>query len=356
MGFRSKTPHRVLEELDYLAGKWRINMIEAVDNILDMKYFNNVLLALARAGRPLRLFYEVKANLSRKHVKLLHDAGVRRIQPGIESMSDHVLKLMRKGTTALQNVQLLKWCKEYGVWVDWNILYGFPGETSEDYAAMLRLLRSIRFLQPPGACGSIHLDRFSPYFEDPAPFGIVNVRPLKPYQYLYPFDAQSLCKVAYYFDYDYEPGVHPNEYAAEVISYVRDWKSRPEKGTLSSIICSDGTLVLRDTRSDAVHHELVLTGAERAVYEYCDELQSVSSVMEYLREQFPQLTINEGRVRGFLESLIANHLMIGDGSHYLSLAIRRKAAHLSPWETPERFSASTVGTAQQPLSSYLPQS
>ena len=47
---------------------------------------------------------------------------MRRIQPGIESLSDHVLKLMRKGTTALQNIQLLKWCREYGVQPEWNLL------------------------------------------------------------------------------------------------------------------------------------------------------------------------------------------------------------------------------------------
>ena len=41
--------------------------------------------------------------------------GVALVQPGIESLSDHVLALMRKGTTGLQNIQLLKWCKEYGV-------------------------------------------------------------------------------------------------------------------------------------------------------------------------------------------------------------------------------------------------
>ena len=35
---------------------------------------------------------------------------------------------MRKGVTAIQNVQLLKWCFEYDVEPSWNILYGFPGE------------------------------------------------------------------------------------------------------------------------------------------------------------------------------------------------------------------------------------
>src|SRR5262249_53544738 len=148
------------------------------------------------------------------------------------SLSDHVLQRMRKGTTALRNIQLLKWCKEYNIAVDWNILYGFPGETREDYAAMLHLLPSIRFLQPPTACGPLRLDRFSPYYNAPAAFGFINVRPMAPYKYLYPFDDESLHRIAYYFDYDYEPGVDPTGYAALVVAYVEAWQREPERGAL----------------------------------------------------------------------------------------------------------------------------
>src|SRR5207247_10466074 len=48
MAFRSKSAGRVLGELDYLVKRWHIDSVEAVDNILDMKYFNDVLHSLAR--------------------------------------------------------------------------------------------------------------------------------------------------------------------------------------------------------------------------------------------------------------------------------------------------------------------
>ena len=108
----------------------------AVDNILDMRYFRDVLPQLRERQLGLTLFYETKANLTKEQVKLLRDAGVLAIQPGVESLSTHVLQLMRKGVTALQNIQLLKWCRQYGVTVAWNLLYGFPGETAADYAAI----------------------------------------------------------------------------------------------------------------------------------------------------------------------------------------------------------------------------
>jgi hypothetical protein len=48
------------------------------------------------AGHDLHLVYETKANLTRAQVDLLRAAGVGWIQPGLESLSTLILKLMRK--------------------------------------------------------------------------------------------------------------------------------------------------------------------------------------------------------------------------------------------------------------------
>lgn len=337
LAFRSKSAARARAEIEYLMERWRLDMVEVVDNILDMRYFDDLLPALAHAPLKPRLFYEVKANLSRCQVRALRDAGVYRIQPGLESMSDHVLRLMRKGTTALRNVQLLKWCKEYGVAVDWNILYGVPGETRDDYAKMLDRLLSIRFLPPPTGYGPVRLDRFSPYFEAPSTFGFTQVRPMTPYRYLYPFPPDSLDRIAYYFDYEYDPGVDPTGFADEVITFIQAWQRTPESGLLSCTLRPDGSLVLIDTRTDAVLPHLVLTGLEQAAYQYCDSLHSVSSVSRYLRETFVDARISDGRVRAFLDSLVANRLMVTDGDHYLSLAIG--ASSVSPQVEQETATA-----------------
>ena len=340
MAFRSKSAERVLDELALLVSRWQTDLVEAVDNILDMRYFNDLLPALARAAWRPRLFFEVKANLTRAQVLTLRDAGVRRIQPGIESLSDHVLRLMRKGTTALRNIQLLKWCRSAGVAADWNLLYGFPGETREDYAAMLPMLRAIRFLGPPSACAPIRLDRFSPFYDAPADFGFQNVRPIAPYAFLYPFDSVSLAAIAYYFDYDYRAETDPHDAAAEVAAFVDTWRREPEPGMLSSVVSPDGTLILFDTRSGAVQPQVVLTGAERVVYEYCDQFRSLPTILDAIREHCPDIEVGDQEIMAFIESLVSHHLMITDGVHYLSLAIQTQvntAPHTSigyaPWES-----------------------
>jgi len=358
MAFRSKSPRRALDELEELVDRWQVSNVEVVDNILDMKYFADMLPALARARRPLQLFYEVKSNLSRAQVKTLQEAGVSRIQPGIESLSDHVLKLMRKGTTALRNIQLLKWAQEYNIIVEWNMLYGFPGETHEDYLTMLEMLKQIRFLRPPGATGPIRLDRFSPYHNNPADFGLMNVRPLSTYHHLYPFDEESLRRISYYFDFDYDPANNPTGFAAEVIDYIKEWRANPQSGELRSVSKREGTgetpakrsLTILDTRPNATVPELVLNGLEKAAYEFCDELQSEKSIVRYLRSEFPEEEFTQQGVMAFLDSLVANGLMITDGSNYLSLALRTPVVHAAA-ELTESFPIPDFPA--RPASSYL---
>jgi magnesium-protoporphyrin IX monomethyl ester (oxidative) cyclase len=50
-------------------------------------------------------FYEVKADLSEKDVAMLAHSRVLTIQPGIEALVTSTLKLMKKGTTAFQNIK-----------------------------------------------------------------------------------------------------------------------------------------------------------------------------------------------------------------------------------------------------------
>ena len=232
-----------------------------------------------------------------------------------------MLKLMRKGTTTLRNIQVLKWFKEEGISAGWNLLYGFPGETREDYLEMIEILRSIRFLEPPTGCGPVRLDRFSPYFDHWEEFGLTNVRPIAPYKYLYAVPENSLKKIAYYFDYGYEPGMEPSGYVEEVIEFVQDWQKNPEKGTLKSVVRENSRLVLIDTRSCAVKSHFVLSTIDREVYDYCDSMHSCDSIVSHLKKVFQKI-FTEKQVRNFLNALVSNRLMVTDGKRYLSLAIR----------------------------------
>lgn len=328
MGYRSKSGPRLLAELEEMFRRWPCPTVEAVDNILDMAYFQQVLPALERQAPPGPVFFEVKANLKRHHVAQLARARVLRIQPGIESLSDHVLGLMRKGTTALRNVQLLKWCREYGVAVDWNLLYGFPGETDADYDAIIDLLPRLAHLQAPGACGPIRMDRFSPYFNDPAAHGLGGVRPLPVYRHLYPgLTAAQVYQVANYFEFDHQPGFEPSgraQAAAQLAEALRGQGAG--NGTLQAMPHVDGGAVVRDSRACAVRPVHRLDAVERALLEQIDELSTVRKVHRGLQARAGgDRGWDEAAVTDFLDRLVGLGLALRQGegpdARYLGLVL-----------------------------------
>jgi len=198
MAFRSKPQDRAFDELAYLVTRHGVHNVANADNILDMAYFQEFLPRLAASPLNLLIYYETKANLRPDQIEALARAGVRKIQAGIETLDTALLKLMRKGSTALQNIQTLKLAAEAGIYVEWLALCGFPGETAAEYDRIAALLPALRHLQPPAAFLRARADRFSPYFDRPAEFG-VTLEPLPAYRHIYGGDAAAQARMGYHF-------------------------------------------------------------------------------------------------------------------------------------------------------------
>jgi len=319
MEFRSKAGGRALEELTSIVTRHPGCEIQVVDNILDMRYFNDFLPALAASDLEVELFYETKANLKKEQVRALRDAGVTQIQPGIESFSDNVLALMRKGVTALQNIQLLKWCTELGVRPYWNILWGFPGEPPEEYARMAAIVPLLTHLVPPIGFGGLRLDRFSPNFFDAARLGFTNVRPLPAYRHIYPLPAAAVANLAYHFGFDYVREQHVDEYIGPLLKELRAWKSLNGESTLFHADV-DGKLAICDTRPAARAAVTVLSGLDRELYLQCDVVTDIRRLAEIARIEGSDAT--EDSIAGRLDPLCASGLMLRDGRRYLALSVR----------------------------------
>jgi len=316
MTFRAKSPARAMEEIRDLARRYGISKIHTVDNILDMRYFKEMLPQLRDQRLDLRLFYEVKSNLSREQVRLLREAGVNAIQPGIESLSSSVLRLMRKGCSALQNIQLLKWCKELGIACSWNLLYGFPGEDPASYDAMVHLIDALHHLEPPYVCNPIRLDRFSPYFKDSEALGMRNVRPNRWYRHVYDLPDKDLSNLAYYFDFDYADGRNSEDYTEGVREAIRRWRAT-SGNRLLLYTDEDDRLVIWDFRLNASQTTTALTGAERAVYLFCEQNQPLAAILAMARP----LGLADAETADLLGRLVDAHLMATADGRYLNLAI-----------------------------------
>ena len=321
MGFRAKSAGRVLHELSELAASYSITNFEAVDNILDLSYVDDLFGRIDEAKSDYEFFYEVKANLTHAQMRALSRGGVRCIQPGIESMSSHVLKLMRKGSTMLQNVRCLKWSLYYNIDVCWNLLWGFPGETELDYEKEFEVLTSIQHLPPPTSCNRIWLERFSPYYNQQNNFGVRNVRPTESYRYVYP-PGVDLPKLAYFFDYEMDGtasyACHKRTEAL-VTEWRRSWSSE-QRHTLT-YRRTGNSLFIDFKRGPERQGTYPLAGTLALIYELCSPTAlSPEQVRQRLLElHHEEFTVDE--LREAMDEFCNSQLMLTENNLYLSLAI-----------------------------------
>jgi magnesium-protoporphyrin IX monomethyl ester (oxidative) cyclase len=290
MKYRSKSPERVLSELAELSRRYGTRSFQFVDNILDMSYFKTLLPSLAGVPDKYSLFYETKANLKREQVRVLADAGVRWIQPGIESLDDDVLRLIGKGNSALMNLQLLKWSREFGIDVSWNILCGLPGESDRWYADMAHWLPAIVHLQPPSGLIRVRYDRFSPYHMRPGDFGL-DLEPSRAYAYVYPLPKESLMRLAYSFEASGTPGhihrgIHDEAGHKELQQVLTEWNDLWHAAKPVLEVRDDGArLHVFDTRPCARRPRWTAEALEAEVYRLCDSAQTKAALLAQLSQR-----------------------------------------------------------------------
>jgi ribosomal peptide maturation radical SAM protein 1 len=339
MTHRAKTPERALRELDTLATRHGVERMMVVDNILDMRYFRSVLPALADRGAPYKLFYEVKANLRRDQLEQLALSGVRWLQPGLEHLHDGVLELLRKGTTALQNVRMLKWSRELGVRLTWAILHGAPGEHDAWYSEIAELVPLLVHLQPPSGTPKIRYDRFSPYHSEPARFGL-QLRPKRVYSLIYPLAESELAELAYFFDDEKDlvqpprsleddraqrPGLHA------LVERVEQWRALFWRRSGAPMLSArapatpGAPLLITDTRPIAAERSVALHGLCAEILDACDGGLSREQLSQRLGPAGGSAPERAAAVSAALAELVARKLVVELSGRFLSLALRE------PW-------------------------
>jgi ribosomal peptide maturation radical SAM protein 1 len=316
--YRSKSPQRARDELLRLVSDYPECDIGATDTILDPRYFKSFLPDLARRRLGLSFCWETKSGLEKDQLRLLAAAGVRSVQPGIESLSDAVLSLMRKGVTGLQNVQMLKWCREVGIHAYWNFLWGFPGEPPAEYARMARLVPLLTHLTPPVRYGPVRLDRFSPLFRDSRRLGLARVAPLPAYRHVYPLPDTALGNLAYFFRYGYRESRDVAGYVEPLERALESWMKDGRHCDFFSVAVGD-QLLLWDFRRGAREPLTILDGLDKALYEAADAARPLARIARVATGRSPGRALRKAEEG--LERLTERGLILRDGARWLALAL-----------------------------------
>ena len=336
MKFRHKSSARALDELKYLVSRYgnRIRYLAATDNILPMSYFNDFVPLLGELG--VDLFYETKSNLREEQVAALSRGNVRSIQPGIESLSTTVLALMRKGVTAIQNLQLLKFCVQYGIDPAWNFLIGFPGESAKDYEGVAELIRAVPHFRPPDFLARVRFDRFSPYFTEAEKLGVRSLTPFQSYRYLYSrFDEETVNDLSYFFNGTFDGQEKIVEYEPELTEVVRAWNEKHQSAALFEMEFDDFTVVC-DFRSEEDGQFHLLKAPMNRIYK---EFHKMTSLKKALAAVEGVAEISDGEQQELIDYLENHRLIWRENQNLLSLAVPLGFAFKPAKRHLERLSA-----------------
>ena len=307
MEFRAWEPDPVLADLERMQARYGLGRFYAMDLIMPREYLRTLLPEIARRGHDWMFFWEVKANMRREELEVLAAAGVRWVQPGIESLDADLLRLMKKGVSPLQNILLLKWCQELSIFCGWNLLYGLPGETADSYRRMAEIIPKIHHLRPPSGGGRFQLHRFSPYFDHPEQYGIrwTGAHPM--FKHAFPIAKADLDELVYLHEFvlDGAPAVDTSATEAAVAEWRRAYRSR---ASLRIAVNADGSSRIEDGRRiDLPLRVHDLTAAETQLYMSLDSGIKETSLEETFARAHPDAAEELGR-RGGVQAAIGRWL------------------------------------------------
>ena len=315
MQFRSKPADRVIAEIESAVRDYKILDIVMVDNIADNAYFGTVFPRLAELDWDLRIQYEIKSNLKSEQAALLRQAHVISVQPGIESLSSGVLRLMDKGVRAPHNVRTLRDLESEQVTAAWNWLYGFPGEDPDEYADALRQVPRIIHLAPPTSSSRILLERFSPYFDRPE-LGFTRRSPAEAYGYCYDLPARELTELVYLFDAA-EMGID-EDVVARVQAAIDAWTAGYRDSSLDRRVDEAGVHV-RDRRVGWPARDFGITDPLLvSAYNHLEHGRSIPRLLTLLASERPGF--DRALVTNWIEEIDEAGLVWREGDHCVTLA------------------------------------
>jgi len=296
--FRSRDASKVLDAMRVLNQTYGIRSYRFSDYILPYQYYKTLLPELAMQGRPYRIVSELKANIDAEKFRLLANAGFEEVQPGIESLNSTVLRKISKGVSGIQNVYTLVLGKRYGIYIHYNLLYGFPSDEEAEYEMLVHLLGKLKHLDPPATRVPVQVTRYAPLQTDPQSFGIEIPHYEPSYELIFSEDYLrktefNLDDYCYYFDRTFENSRQLKWLYERIDELVDTWKAEQLQRDIYLKYTHMGNGVeIRDSRS-LPEKRIYLDEPAAQILLACEEQTSLKALFSRTNMNFGAEKIQE---------------------------------------------------------------
>jgi ribosomal peptide maturation radical SAM protein 1 len=322
--YRQKSDEKVIEEIKHQVRRYKtLSFMFCDTNISNRK---RLFEKIAQLDMDLEIYAEVSGHgVTKPFFETLKVAGIRQIQIGTEALSNNLLRLLNKGVDVMRNVEMLKWCAEYGIDVYYNLMYDIPGESEEDIEITIKTIQFVKYFQPPARLCSFIVGYGCPAHKNPEKYGIKKLKIANEYVWNYPMKVIRKIGPLLSPIVGYEPLPKPDSKKWDlVLNEIRDWKNLYEaNGKKPGLVYSEGdNFILLTLRNGDSEKHMRIEGFPAQLYKAClDERQS----LEILSNRFE---CDKKHIKKILDIFVNKKLMFRSNEEYFALAVPVKSLNM----------------------------
>lgn len=146
--YNCRSPQNVVDELKLLKEQYGYDHVWFCDDIFGLKpgWVKEFAACIAQNGLQIRYKIQSRADLlvQDNYVRDLAASGCESVWMGAESGSQKILDAMDKGTTIPQIYEATSLLKKHKIRPCFFIQFGYPGETKEDIAMTIQMIRQLK--------------------------------------------------------------------------------------------------------------------------------------------------------------------------------------------------------------------
>lgn len=316
--YREKDPVKVAKEIKLQAEKYKLLEFFFTDsNVSNKKSLFDI---LQSHGIEYNLHAEVSGHLKHSDFVNMRQAGMRDIQIGIEAFCASLLRKYKKGVSVMRNIEMLKWCSEFGITVFYNVITGFPTTTQDEVDETLRNMQYAQYYQFPaitGYCLSYQSEVYNNYNE----YKIKDWKIPDDVDRLY--DKKFLGKTAPLLSaivgYEIIQDEVDKADWSSVVDFSEEWRRSFEKnrGRCGLMYYDGGSFIVIKKSLYGRDEQFTLEGIAKDFYLFCiDESKTREEIYEHFSEE------ETSELDDMITELEELELMFCEGNRCFSLAVK----------------------------------
>ncbi len=320
--YRFKKSDRMVAETLHLAKIHECLHFTFTDNTLPPKNADHFFQKLLKKGLDFDFFAEIRGITDPQCLQLYRQAGLKTVQVGIEALSTSLLTKMKKGTTAIDNIAVMKMCSASAIRMEGNLITNFPTTTDEEIA---ETLQNLDFVLPflPLQTATFFLGYGSPIYEQIKNSAVAKITAHPKNRLLFPKDyLRSMTMLVNSYRGDKE--LQQKKWQPVKLK-IRDWHDfhvRRAQSRQHPLSYRDGGtfLIIRQERKSGAPLLHRLRGMSRRIYLSCERPTEIASLLA----AFPGIT--EDALQKYVDELCVKRLMFQEHDRVLSLAVHNSSS------------------------------